>query len=451
MRSSFGSTIFRFVDKVFVLVLALLALFYVLGVIISKPPSVVDPDLVDSWIKQIQQKQAESRHEETRLTKDYLTSVIGSFHPDFVGFETRASIFSPPGGVPQPPIPTLPREIRLSKPIGEGPGEPALRRVPDVFADAEIQVTDEAVVRVEWSGDESSALQLTPLGEGTSEVTLSKDGKVLGKTNIVVEIEKTDTPVVLEPADFTAAPEQGRVKIAWRTARVAYVTLTEYRVYKGEGDGDPGLWLLMSLPAEMSDGAELPTVIEKTGKPGPVVVWIDGRFSLTDEDIDADVQYRYAVDAVGKDKDDAPITGSLAGPVNIRVEEPFRIEFRTLSQDAVTLVVSVFYVPEDEGEGTWVTRSFIPVERGSPVGWKVSEVRPPGTNLRIADLDFSTGYQVLDILNEQRRIQKEDEIKDRDTGEVIGVRQHEETRQKVLLINERGRIKVLWPSVPGLE
>jgi|GEM_PF-5238928 len=450
MRRSFGSTVFRFFDKVLVLVLGILALFYVLSVIISKPPVVEDPVLVESWVKKIQQTQADSRHEETPLTTDYVTSVIGEFHPDFAAVEPRDGIFSWSGGGPRPPRDLLPPVIKLRKPFGKGPGEPFAQRVPASFAGAEIQVADEAVVEVRWSEAEPSALRLTPLGQGTSEVALVKDGKVL-KTNVEVEVAQADTPVVLEPVDFMATPEQGRVRIVWRPALVAYAMLTEYRVYKGEGEGDPGLWLRVSLPAEMSDGARLPTVVEKTGKPGPVVAWTDDRFSLTDDDIDADVQYRYAVRAVGKDKDDAPISGSLAGPVNVRVEEPFRIEFRTLSQDAVTLVVSVFHAPEGDEEGMWVTHSFLPVERGSPVGWKVAEVRPPGTTRRFTNVDFSTGYQVLDILNEQRRIQKEDEIKDRDTGEVVGVRQHEETRQKVLLINERGRIKVLWPNVPGRE
>ena len=153
--------------------------------------------------------------------------------------------------------------------------------------------------------------------------------------------------------------------------------------------------------------------------------------------------YWYDIEARGADleKPPQPVISSRAGAKTARIEEPFRLTFRGRSQDLVSIQVAVLHAVQAE-QREWVAQTFL-VARGQFVGHTVHRVSLGGG--RVAEnVAFGTGYQMLDILGSERQYTSAP-VKNM-KGEVIGTRQTEVVRQKVLLINRRGHIKVLGPE-----
>ncbi len=447
MRGSLRSTAFKLFDKIILGALILLTVFYVAFAILRKPHSVVDPAHVRSLIGKIEQTQAKSRHTQFKLDKDYLSSTVGGFRPDIAGFEPRPYIMG--GGKAEVHV-AQGQPVKLLTPL-EGRHPKAVRRkAPRHLHGAEIRIRDPRVVKVEWSDQELGTLVFTPLkksGHTTVEVIQAK--KTRWHVSVTVRVQSERKPRIGAPPRVDVAAGQGQVELSWARSPATNATLNEYRVYKGEKEEELKLYLRVPVPDELPARSVLPSR-RPDGEPGPDVVFGGAFFRLQDRRVAGGVPYWYSVEAAGKTNKQQLLVSDRTEPVRTQVEEAFKIKFYTYSPDAVgKMVVSVFHQPE-VGHGRWLDHSFVTIKRGQEVGWVVHELRLPDENLLLKNVDFSTGYQVFDILNDQRRINKDKEKPIRNSeGEVIGVRQHEETRQKVLLVSRRGRIKVLWPAIRG--
>jgi len=248
---------------------------------------------------------------------------------------------------------------------------------------------------------------------------------------------------------MAAKQRQGQVELAWAGSRTTKATVLKYRIYKGESAKELEPYVRVLIPEKIDPEKGLPAVRIAGGKPAGTVKVKGSTFVFDDADVDGGVRYWYAADAAGQDNEKKqPLASARSGLVSVEVTEAFKISFFTLAPDFVAIVVLVFHDPDpgDDEPGQNVEYMFRRgVTRGQFVGWKIAQVRVQKKVLK--NVDFSTGYQILDIVNGERRIQVLQGPEDAD-GAVVK-REREEKRQKLLLINARGRIKVLWPSVHG--
>jgi len=436
--------VFSLFDKALVAALVVLVAFYI-ALAFIRPDAIQPPGDVERWRTKALAKQKASRHDPAPLTQDYVAGAVGAIRPDAVAFEPRAYIF---GGRPEVVVedPWVPIVIRI--PAEGPPPEPVERPLPESVAGGEIRVGDEAVARAQWA--RPGVLRVEGVGSGQTHVEVWQGGARRGRIEVTVRAVPVAKPMLGPPGGFGVAQGQGQVEVTWGPAAVMNAVVTEYRIYKGEGEGPLELYIRVPVPDEPGGEEALP-VLTADGTRAEVAVTLRGdQFVLIDPDVAGGVLYRYAADAVGRDEEGNELVSEQIGPESVEVEEPFRIEFYTRAPDAIAVAVSVFHTDE-EGGGRWVKHTFgRGIRRGDPVGWRVAEVALPGAREKLTNVDFSTGYVVLDILNGERRIGGQKEIRDA-AGETIELQQREETQQKVLLIDERGRIKSLWPSVRGRE
>ncbi|MFH1730597.1 MAG: hypothetical protein ABIF82_02970 [Planctomycetota bacterium] len=443
MRTTFGSVAFRLFDKVIVVILVLLALSYVAAVIIKKPDVVFREEMVERLKAKVRDAQEKSEHKRRQLTTDYISETVGSFRPDLAGFEPRMYVM---GGKPDtPPTPEL---DRISMEIKKEQPPPSAEKTYEKYANAEVSVDAGKIVTVEVLKKAPLVLRFVALEKGETKVRLLKDGKEVAYISVRVWSIIPVVPTIFPPR-MAAKQRQGQVELTWAGSRTIKATVLKYRIYKGESAKDIEPYLHVAVPEKIDPEKGLPAVRIADGKPAGTVKVKGSTFAFDDADVGGGVRYWYAIDATGQDSEQKqPLASARSGIVSIEVTEAFKISFFTLAPDFVAIVVSVFHDPGDGEPGQDVEYVFRRgVTRGQFVGWKMTQVRVPGRKEALKDVDFSTGYQILDIVNGERRIQALQGPKDAD-GAVVK-REREEKRQKLLLINERGRIKVLWPSVHG--
>jgi len=441
MRSSVGSTAFQVFDKVIAAVLVLVVLYSVTMALMKQPRDEIDRQGVEALLKKIERVQKQSRHKATELKEDHLSLTVGGFHPNIAGSKPRPYIF---GG--QIIKKDYFEPVELVKPL-KGDPQPKTRKMLLAHARAKIEIVDPKIVNVAWSKEDPGTLVFLALGAGETKVRLLADRRVLGEIDVTVTPQVEEKPFIGAPANFAVTPGQGQAELSWSPPEeVKNAKLTQYRISKGLDQENQSLYLSVVIPDPLPQPAVLPSVLANQ-KPGPNVNWNGVSFSVADRNIQGGVAYWYAVEAAGADKAGKPVEAEeKAGPTTVIVPEGFEIKFRKLGPNVVAFVVSVFHKPDPKKDGQWVTHRFNQgVQRGQPVGWRVAEVVLPEGG-KFLDVDFSTGYQLLDILNGERRSRRE-EIKD-EQGNVIRVLEQKEKEQKVLIINTRGRIKVLWPSGP---
>ena len=441
MRSSKGSTAFKVFDKAIVAVLAVLALYFVVSAFVKEPADPINRQMVDRLIDQAKQKRARSTHRLTALDRDYLAATIGGFRPDSAGHTPRRFIFGEEPGVAIALDWKRPMTVVKSR---EGVTSPVERKIPDEAAGAQIRVGDMKVVRVEL---QKEAILVHPLTEGRTVIEfLKKDGQSLAKIDVEVKLRGEELPRIYAPPRFAATPGSGVVNLRWLPARKSgNAKVTEYRIYRSEQEEKQELYLRVPIEAGAEPGASLPTV-RPDKSPGPPAVLRPGGFGLKDPDVQGDVDYWYCVDAAGTTEDGKAKVQSARSPgVRVRVAEPFTIEFHTRSPQIVALYVSVRVVDPKGEDGKLITLTHqFQVECGQPVGWKTSDVTLPlkrRVRWRVDGkeqlVDFTTGYQLFGILTDERRVKWPKGKRGRE---------QEEKTQKVLLINDRNRIKVFWPT-----
>lgn len=445
MRTTFGSVAFRLFDKVIVVILVLLALSYVAAVTIKKPDVVFREDYVEGRKKKVRETQSKSEHKRRQLTTDYVSETVGSFRPDLVGFVPREYIMSR-----KPDEPLIPELDPISMEIKKEQPPPSIEKTYEKYANAEVSVGAEKIVNVEVLKKEPLVLRFVALEKGETKVRLLKDGKEVAYIPVRVW---SVIPIVsrIFPPRVAVKQRQGQVELTLTGSGTIRATVLKYRIYKGESAKELEPYLRVVIPEKIDPEKGLSAVRIADGKPAGTVKVKGSTFTFDDTDVDGGVRYWYAADAVGQDNEKKEaLTSAKSKIVSVEVTEAFKIRFFTLAPDFVAIAVSVFHVPEDGEPGQNVEYTFRRgVTRGQFVGWKIAQVRVRGQKKAFKDVDFSTGYQILDIINGERRVQVLQGPKDAD-GAVVK-REREEKRQKLLLINERGRIKVLWPSVHGQE
>lgn len=442
MKASFGSTAFRWFDKVLVAVVALLTLLYMGGSVSRQPPQEVGPEEIQRDIESLKEKQGTAQHVRTVLTADYLTASIGELRPDATSVDARRSFFTTREG-PVQPIKNFFRPQYLTR-RSDGPEPaPTLREMEAEHRGAEIIVGDTSVVRVTWAEGEPPRLEFTPLAvaDANTTVKLVRDGAELGVIDVTVKVVGEEPETIGPVPELTVKPGQGRVYISWGTAAGTNASADKYELYKSENREKPTLYLTVAVPADAQDGAELETV-RADGEPSPKAAFADKRLSLEDTEVPSGVDVFYWVKAVGTGKRGGQVQGPMTGSVSVQIEEAFEIALgRGSSGDRVFLNVTVFHRTA-QGERLRVTKLFM-VQPGQQVGWKTDHFDRT-RNLRLKDVDFSTGYWLFAVLPNERVPGVEREIIQ--GGKVVGVRQSEDRQQKVLLINARGRIKMLSPG-----
>ena len=465
MRNTFGSTAFRVFDKVIVAILVLLTLMFVAVAVIRTPAKVVDAKEVQRLINTVRKKQERSVHTIKPLTQDYASSTVGAFRPDLTAFRFRIDI--------DHRIVTYEKQ-KLKRIAGAAPVTKRFE-VKAEHAGLEIRVADKTIVKSVWAKDEKGILLLTPLETGTSkdentEVELIRKDRVVAVIPVLSEFKGRQDPTIFAPS-VAAQHVDRKVRVELGKARTIDAVVAEYTVFKGESPKTLEPFVRVIMP-DGSDPDAKPSVVRAAdGQPAGKIEVLPVGLALMDGDVDGGVRYWYAAKASGKSKtDDKLLKSGRSEPASVDVPEAFKIRFYTLSPDHVMVVVSVLHTPPDGGPARELEHSFRRgVVRGQVIGWKVAEVKVAGQRDRINNVDFSTGYQLLDIINGERRIRKEQPVQPRPAPEprpadngaaapepaprpaprAVNVREHEEKRQKLLLINERGRIKVLRPSVHG--
>jgi hypothetical protein len=471
MRSTFGSVVFQVFDKVIVAILVLLALLFVAFAVIREPASVIDRKEVEALKKTVRKKQKRSVHKTKPLTVDYLGATVGAFRPGLAVFEPRSRVG---GAIVVDKVHKYQRQtfVRI-------PGEPLAAKsltVEKDHAGAEIRILNNKLVKAEWVKDKPRVLALTPLETDSKKlerttIELFKEDRKVAVIPVLSRFSPPRKPTI-SPPRIAAQHTQGKVRLTVGKAGTVQSVVTEYLIYRGESEAGLEPYLRIIIP-DGSDPEAVPSVVRAAdGKPAGKVKVVPIGFVFVDSDVDGGVRYWYAAKAVGKSKKDGkPLRSGKSSPVVVNVPEGFKIRFYTLSPDYVAVVVTVRHVPADGGPAVELEHTFRRgVVRGQVVGWMVPEVTVPGQKDKIKNVDFSTGYQILDIVNGERRVRKErpgaaaEPAKPakrakpakaaepaKPVAEDENVREYEEKRQKLLLINERGRIKVLWPSVRGRQ
>lgn len=450
MRTTFGSVAFRLFDKVIVVILVLLALSYVAAVVIRKPDVVFPKDYVEGRKAKVREAQRRSRHKRRQLTTDYLSETVGSFRPDLVGFEPRQYIM---GGKPDTPLILKLAPVTLD--IKEDQPLPSVEKTYKGYANAEIRVDDEGAVKVEVLKKDPLVLrfvagQQESRQQAETKVRLLKDGNEVAYIPVRVLVARELVARIFAPR-LTVKQRQGQVDLTWPASGTIKATVQEYRIYKGESAKELEPYVRVTIPAKIDPEKALSAVRIAGGEPAGTVKVKGSNFVFEDSDVGGGVRYWYAIDAAGQDNEKKkPLASAKSTPVSVEVTEAFRIKFYTLSDDFVEIVVTVFHVPAGDEPGKNVSYKFRRgITRGQFVGWKMAQVRVRGQKQVFEDVDFSTGYQILDIVSGERHALALQGPKGADGA--AAKREREEKRQKLLLINERGRIKVLRPSVRGQE
>ncbi len=502
MRTTSGSIVFRYFDKALVAILALLALGYIVMAIVDRPEPVYPRGEVDRLINKIEATQLASRHTPTPLTEDYVGLTIGSLRPDARGFRPREGVMIK---LKDKPVRPLGRKDLALNP--EGVPTPKDFSGLDEYANHEVRVLDEKIVKVEWSDAAPSTLTLTPITAGKTTVELVKGGQKRAWFEVVVIQEIRQDPTIYPPRAVSTKYSRGQkhVVVGWTASATHDATVAEYVILKGESAATlkPYVRVLVPkkpapkepapapkepvpapkkpapapkervpAPKEPAPAPKKPVPAPKEGVPAPkegapapkderaatpalklIALRVDSgkpaggaravgsEFEFQDSEVEGGVRYWYAVEARGRtDKEGTAIASKPSVKRAVTVPEVFVIRFRRLSDDHVNIIVSLEYVPPEGGARKMLEYTFTNVMRGEPVGAIVGEVPVRGQAERVRNVDFRTGYHVLDILNDERV-----------SAPVPGdpTREKEEKRQKLLLINARGRIKMLWPSVPG--
>ena len=445
MQTSFGATIFQMFDKVIVAVLAILAIFSIAKAVIKVPEPDRAPQLVKADKARISKTQEGSRHKPKELTVDYLSGTVGQLRPDVTGFEPRPYIFYPRQKVLDDSW-KQPVDLMLG-----AIGNIAKRSIPEDWRDAQLSVVDPTIVKFTFSTDKVTGTY-QGLKIGSTLVRFAK-GALSVEVRVTVKPEPVREPALSAPVAVAAAASKGQVQISWQASTPTNAVLTGYRIFKGEDGQAESLYLKVAVPEPLPDPPVLPTT-RPDGEPGPDVTVQGDGFLAPDPEVQGGVTYAYTVQAEGHAKADPKksVISPKGGPAKVKVVEPFKIKFepRSTEPPIIAITIEKFVVTTPGKPGVRVAYTFQRVERGQPVGWVVPEivVRDGGKITRLKNVDLSTGYQVLDILNGQRRAGAEVQVKNAN-GEVIGVRQPEEKTQKVLIISSRGRIRVLWPGSFG--
>jgi hypothetical protein len=440
MRQSMASTAFRMFDKIIVAALGLITLFYLVIALVQEPKVTIDPEQVKIAVDQIQRKEASFKHQGAPLTVDYLTASVGAFRPDAKAVLPRAYLFTETPG--EAPVVTLPDEIRFEvRPEAPAPA-PRLLPSPKEWVGSQIRIaeSDARLVEAAWVDDRLRIAAKGPAG--TARVALVQDGEV--KKEIRVRIEAIKIVVqenIGTPAGFVASVNKGQVPMTWRPAPVLNATVRRYVILRGDEEKKPEPYVTIALPEALEPNAQVPATY-LNGAEAPSAFWDGQQFIFVDRRLDSGVAYTYQIRAEGVGQSGAKLVGGVGGPAKVVIEELYKLRLFSLSPEAVTIEVTVVHTREN-GESVDVAGRFTSLVRGQEVGWTLPRVPVPG-QAAAENVDFSTGLQILDILNDQRYIRRED--KDAE-GNVK--RQWEGTRQKVLLISERGRIKVLTPSHTG--
>ncbi|MFO7898145.1 MAG: hypothetical protein R6V58_03680 [Planctomycetota bacterium] len=470
MAGSTGNIAFKLVDKVVVAVLAVLAVYYV-GRSLLGPVEAGDPlGNINQRIDMLKQRQQASKHETEPLEQDYMTAAIGELRPDVEIVPAE--------------LPKLEREpvkegerrvtvnLRLAK---DEPKTDVVELEPDEVG-GEIKNTRPSVASAERT-ETGEGVRVTALREGETEIRVTKDDRT-----VVISVLVSTREVVREiqaPPTFTVRKQRGQVALLWGRSEALNAEVDEYWLYRQVGEGTARLYLRatvrgVNLTPEEPPAAGVPLVTTGAdGEPMPHPVIFDaGRFIYKEVRLAPEVRYRYTVVAVDLGPEGKPkLTSEKAGPVVVQVEETFQIEFAAGNPNRVSVIV-IKRVPDprerpaepagpeapaaapeapeapgapEEPEPRPVrlveVHGRFEIERGQPVGWVKSkhvERLPDGKVLRFDEpVDFSTGYRLLDILSNEKRVRR---LRGREG------RGYEENRQKVLLINRRGRIKVLWPA-----
>jgi len=448
MRGSLGSTAFQLFDKVIVAILAILALFYGAKAFIEKPAQDDTAGTIKTLETRVLQQQEGFTHDRRELLKDYLTETVGGFRPDIVGVDLggKHHLFGGPRKIWR-------TSVKLVK-LLEAPAKPTDCVIPPECAAEGVKDQMAPGGVVTYQLDRAKRLvRLSPLREGGTVIQFLRDGKPVGRIDVTVSAEAEKERSISVPAEFAAVAGQGRAELSWGPAKAVEATVTQYRIYKAK---DPNQlaekelqpFLVVSVKGELKADQVLDTS-RTDGDETPPAVFDGKRFRLADPDVEREVTHWYAVDAAGTAKDGkvALASAGKSRPVSVKIVEAFEdIEFQSWASDLALLVVYVQWeVGEDAKEGEPAQKKErvrldykFQVERGQPVGWPVPAVILRGKKpRRIPNVDFSTGYRLLDILDRQARVKK---IERR--GKVVQIQ--EENRPKVLLISERGRIKVFW-------
>ncbi len=449
MASSAGGILFKVIDKAIVALLALLAIIFVGRALLDRPEPEVSPADVEARIENLRRKQEESRHEIPPLDKDYLTAAIGDFRPDVAVSEVE---------LPAPERPVAPPDARHLETVRLSLDElddPRDIELVDEEWEAQVHVQHSDVVDAQIITDER-LMRLTPRSAGRTQVTLRKDDEIIVLVPVIVA--PPERRRIARPPRFSVTVEDARARLTWEQPATVNAEIDEYRLYRSANDESPALLLRavvkdVDLDPEVvpPDGIVLETrAADDTQMPQPVV-FKDRAFTYRDRDLAPNVDYEYVLFAVELGPDDEPaVTSEQAGPLSVHLEEPFEIEFITASADRATFdVITTVKPPESERDPALENDEFdepTPVEvrarfhvrRGQPVGWVKSrhiERRPDRTVLRFDEpVDFTTGYRLLDILPRQTWTR------------VRSGRKYERRDTKALLIDQRGRIKVLWPA-----
>jgi hypothetical protein len=443
MQKSLGWTLFQLFDKVLAAALIVVALFYVAMKVIEEPRQIVDEEVVQGYLDTIERKQKDpqfSAHKPRTIEKNYLYASVGDFRPTIEARPVvRPFVFSQPVGAP-PPGPPVVQNIVLQM----GTRETDKQRLDKRLANARVSVADPKVCKATVVG---RVLEVTALAPGRTTVTLKRqDAKDV--TGTVVVRPKQEAIVRIDPpGPVSAEAAQGRALLQWGASRSMNATVTGYRILRATGDDEPAPYVEFTQPEKLEDKAEIPTVRVADRKPGPPVTWAEGRFSFADSAISIGEEHAYVVFATGKGKGGQPLVSAPSEAVKVGVPEPFTLKFFTRARDRVTIAVTVPHRTK-EGEIVPTTEEFL-VTFGQEIGRIVGEHYDREKRSRFKNVDFRTGYQVLDILHDQPYIYKTQQMGDPD-GEQW-VRQSWRVQQKVLLINKQGRIKVLTPAARGAQ
>ena len=428
MRRSMRSNVFRMFDKVIVAALLFVAVIYFAIEFTREQVKVIDPATVDRLLAELDKKERSASHKETPLVTDYMTGTMGGMRPDLTAIEPRDGIF----GRPAKPVPPFPTDIKLTLPPPPAPAKPFETDLSSDDAACDAKVPDDKIAKARVDKDKR-LLRVDPVGPGRTRLQMLRGQDVVHDIPVVVELVDVE-PKIGPPRQFAAAPGQGQVELSWETPDLTEATVKEYRVHRQEPGRNEQLLVRIPVPAPLEPGAQLPT-IGADGKPGAPATHKAGRFSLVDPTAQGGIMYNYTVLAAGVDKKAKVLEGPRAGPVSVQVEEPFKITYIHLSSIMAAVVVEVFHVPAGGGAARTASSTFH-VRPGQPVGWKVK------------DVDYSTGYQVLDILPDERWFKEVPKGKD-EAGNPVLVQEEQQPYNALLIINERGRIKVLRPKGVG--
>lgn len=442
MQQNAKTILFKLIDKIILVALLVVTTLFIMNVYGKKVSIDPHPDF-DKIYKEVEDKAVNSKHPWVDLPHDVVVQTVAGFRmPDDV-FQANPQIF------PTIIIDDRPKDewgsVRFVWTKDSEP-QPVEKKLPFPVQQLLMTIGNPSIVAVENIADKPEMIILKPLAAGKTTVEFSKEGKKVGKIDVEGLFEGPPQTTLTPPKNFTVEAGQGEIIVSWLSAQIENGKITFYRIYKKEADEEPKCILVIpGEPPQMEpppEGFELKTKLPN-GSDGPVIKLKEGKYTFVDKNAVGDTPYSYAIEVAGLDSENKE-TNAATEPETIKVDERFKIVF-TLPvspmpgmEPEAQVEISVFYQAEGQ-PGAWVSKKFN-VRKGMPVGC-VADINQPGK--KIKGVNFSTGYRVLDIIPDEPRIKSTTDIKDA-SGEVIGQREVEGKRHRLLLINERGSIKVLW-------